>query len=184
MSIVIVRFDEKLYNMNKKIKSFLLMFTALAAMTSCETMKPYETEYSPITPVCGSYRVKVTNVATGKVVNANPATLTVYDTADKVNDKCWLFINNTTYGFKMKANVNPSAKTFDMTAGQDMLQATRYDVSVAKGLVELDMWSTKSGGKADKVSFTYTTNRGGSEVTYAVEGFRWTNWNEDGGPWW
>lgn len=158
--------------MKKHIKYLLIVLLAMVGLSSCETYGEYEQEFSPIFPICGEWKVSITNTQAN---TTSKAVIYTYDTADKSGDKVWLWINNGTYGTKCKIACSPEAGTFSgANAPNALLSGTN---TVTDGKVVINGADTPSGHKADSIEFTYYSSL--TQITYKVKGFRRTGWPED-----
>lgn len=172
----------------KAIKQLFALCFLLALSVSCETYKDYEIEYDPIYPLCGEWAIKFIDTSVTPNDTSGVVVLSTYNTADKSTTQMWIrSINNNVTGllpvtgrFTGKINCSVSAKTFN---GENVVNTyiTTTPVpafTITEGKIELDGYSTATGGKSDKITFTMTDTRKTGKI-YKVVGFRRTRWLDD-----
>lgn len=160
--------------MKKLINYILVVCLAVMTFSSCETYKDnYKQEFSPIYPLCGEWKVNITDQTTNKVVRT---TIYTYDTADKTATDMWLWVNNSTFGTKCKLTCDAKACTF---SGSNVASALYSGTTntVTDGKVVVNGADTPSGGKADAITMTYSSSKSGH--TYTISGYRRTFFDED-----
>ena len=158
--------------MNKITNILILCILLIASVTSCETYKKkYKQEFSPIYPLCGEWRVNITDNTTKKAVRT---TIFTYDTADKDKDVMWIWINDKVYGTKCKIGCNVANGTFNSKKVDNRLLGGTNDV---EGKVVVNGATTPSGGTEDSIEMTYYSSLTGH--SYHISGYRRTGWSED-----
>jgi hypothetical protein len=82
--------------------------------------------------------------------------------------------------FTGKINCDPDELSFEGNAAENTYYTTAPvpTFTITSGKVELNGYTTASGGKSDKITFTMTDTRKAGK-TYTVTGFRRTFWPED-----
>lgn len=157
-------------NMNKIILSLVSLF--IVVLTSCETYnKKYKQEFSPIYPLCGEWRVNITDNTTQKTARA---TIYTYDTANKEKDIMWVWVNNKKYGTKCKIECNVADGTFGSKKTENKLLGGTNDI---EGKIVVNGAKTPSGGTEDSIEITYYSSLTGH--IYTISGYRRTGWSED-----
>jgi hypothetical protein len=159
--------------MKKFIKYIMIACLAIVGVSSCETYSDnYKQDFSPIFPLCGEWKVAITDVAAGTTVNS---VIYTYDTADKSATQMWLWINVSKYGTKCKLTCDVKASTFSGSGAANTLLGGTNNVS--DGKVVVNGADTPSGYKADSIEMTYYSSL--TQKTYKIKGFRRTGWPED-----
>ncbi|MCD7932374.1 MAG: hypothetical protein LUH15_14025 [Tannerellaceae bacterium] len=167
----------------KKIINIIVALLALVSFNSCETYGDYETEYSSIYPMSGEWVVNVTDQS-GTDLLGGKIELNTYNTANEDTDKMWVRISGRTagaYNMTVKANCNLGDLTFSGTNLENLtgnVATSNTTVTISNGKITLQGANTPSGGKADKIEFTFTNSLYPGE-TFTVSGYRFTGWEED-----
>lgn len=176
--------------MKSKIKSFILFFVLSVTFWGCETYSDPKVEYSPVYPLSGEWRVRITNQNTNTLVANSMYTLGTYNTADNASDQMWIrttsniptFSTATVKTLKAKISCDVPALTFSTKIVTQNLHVTTNVVQdtivITEGKVTKNSVKMKSGVTADRISFKLTKTKSPG-VTYFVEGYRRTRWSED-----
>ena len=154
-----------------KITNILISFTLLVICTaSCETYnKKYKQEFSPIYPLCGEWRISITDNTTKE---SEHAVIFTYDTANKEKNVMWLWIN-LKYGTRCKIECDVANCTFSGKKVENQLRGGTSDI---EGKVIVNSATTPSGGTEDSIEMTYYSSVTGH--SYTISGFRRTGWGE------
>ena len=164
---------------------FLLLLVGMLAFSACETMPDQEVSYSPTFPVSGEYLVRVTNEADG--VQPSPAVFyfrafnTTYNTKDTVWVKLQAKVSGTPYtnwGLLGKALCNPTAATFNVTAGKNTVYPLTPSFTILEGRVLLGKAKVPSGTPCDSVYMKFQTAKDPGK-TFIAKGHRRTGFSED-----
>ena len=166
-------------------KLFLLLFS-LVVISSCENYTDNPIEYSPIFPVSGEWRCRITDVATGNLVVTGTATtvysFATYNTSDNSSTEMWIRTTTNIGGglgtLRGKVSCDVPNLTFSAAATTRDISHTSATFSITDAKITREAISMPSGVKADKISFTYTTSKVPGS-TFLIEGFRQTLWEED-----
>lgn len=166
----------------KYIKYTFFILLAALFMVSCNSEdRDYDIEYTPIHPVGGQYVVTIYKNGTKLAMSY----CTLSNTASYDSDKCWIRIGGYTtasaHAINGKISCDVKALTFlgsqiENLAGN--VTSSTQTFTLTDGKVELKSIEAPSGTVTDKISFTYTTTKDPG-VTYSVEGWRYTGWEED-----
>lgn len=170
----------------KAIAKIFALLMLIMTVTGCETYKDPEVEYSPIYPLSGEWRVRITNAATGDLVN-NKAMYTVgtYNTSDNSSSQMWIRItSNVAGGFgtlKAKIDCNVAGLGFSAAGAKDLHVTTNAEVgtvTITDGKVTLGSVALPSKKMSDRIYFKITNTKSGGN-SYIVEGYRRTLYDED-----
>jgi hypothetical protein len=167
-----------------KFKKILALVSLIVIFTGCETYNDYEIGKTAIFPLSGEWLVRFTDISVTPNVTSGLITLFTYGTADNSPNLIWIRATSSstayTGRFTGKINCNPGEMSFDGNAAPNTYYTTAPipTFTITSGKVELDSYTTASGGKSDKITFTMTDTRK-SGKTYSVTGFRRTFWPED-----
>jgi len=179
--------------MKSILKSIFLFCVLAVSLTSCETYSDPKVENSPIYPLSGEWRVRITNVTTGVMVSTTAMyTFGTYNTSDNATNKMWLrttsaiptFITTgaTPKTVLSKTTCDVAALTFSTTGVVQNLNYTTSAVLdtivITEGKVTLNSVVMPSGVNSDRISFKLTKTKSAGN-TYFVEGYRRTRWAED-----
>jgi hypothetical protein len=186
--------------MKSIIKSIILFSVFAISFMSCETYSDPKVDYSPIYPLSGEWRVRITNLSTNTVLGttAAPATPTMftlgtYNSSSNSVDSLWIRITSTipfsglasstkNTTFKSKITCDVKNLTFSTIGTVKNINVTTNAVidtiSITEAQVSLNSVEMPSGVTADRIKFKLAKTRS-SGVTYLVEGYRRTRWNED-----
>jgi hypothetical protein len=176
--------------MKSIIKSFLLLCVISATFASCETYKDPKVDYSPVYPLSGEWRVRITDLSTNALVAQSMYTLGTYNTQNNDNNLMWirttsnvpLFSTASVKTLKAKVSCDVPSLSFNTNGVVQNLNVTTNavidTVVVTEGKVVLNSVSMPSGVKADRISFKITKTKAPGK-TFFVEGYRRTRWNED-----
>jgi len=189
----------KTINMKSIIKSIILFSVCAVSLLSCETYSDPKVDYSPIFPVSGEWRVRITNLSTNALVSTSMYTFGTYNTADNVTNQVWLRTTSAIPTFapvttiprtlKVKLSCDVSNLSFSSTGTTQNTAVTAFSaaypmnsvvdtVVVTEGKITLNSVDMPSGVKSDRIYFKLTKTKAPG-VTYLVEGYRRTLWNED-----
>lgn len=187
--------------MKSIIKSIFLFCVFAVSFMSCETYSDPKVEYSPIYPLSGEWRVRITNTNTGALVANSMYTLATYNTSDNVANQMWIRLTSSIPSFSPVASVPKTLKSkiscdvtglsFSTAANTQNLNvaasttwpaypvnAVIDTINITEAKITLNSVEMPSGVKSDRISFKLTKSKA-SGVTYLVEGYRRTRWNED-----
>ncbi len=187
-------------NMRTILNSLILFCVFAVSFTSCETYTDPKVEYSPIYPLSGEWRVRITNLSTNVVLGTTAAlttptmyTLGTYNTSSNTADSLWFRISSTmpfsglassTKNTTIKSKINCDVKnlTFSTIGIVKNINVTTNavidSVSITEAQITLNSVAMPSGVNADRIKFKITKTRSAG-VTYLVEGYRRTRWAED-----
>lgn len=181
-----------------KIFNKIIILCILAvSISGCETYKDMDVDHTAIYPMDGEWIVNYINTSVTPNDTSDFVVLSTYGTVDNSTTQMWIrSINHELTGatppmasFTGKINVNVAANTFDGTDINNTRvipnstatpPVVAQSFTITNGLIEPGAYTTLSGGKADKISFTMTDTRKPG-VVYSVVGFRRTFWLEDEG---
>jgi hypothetical protein len=164
----------------KTIKLLLVLFS-LAIVASCENYPDREVEYSPIFPLSGEWRVRVTDMNTNALVTSAMYTFGTYNTSDNATNQMWIRTTSNMAGGLGAMRGKISCDVADLSfSGENISDASAASAtfSITEGKVTLEAISMPSGVKADKISFKYTTSKVPG-TTFLFEGYRRTLWPAD-----
>jgi len=179
--------------MKSIIKSIFLFCVFAVSFTSCETYSDPTVTYSPIYPLSGEWRVRITNVTTGVMVSTTAMyTFGTYNTSDNSTNQMWMratssiptFITTgtTPKTILSKINCDVPSLTFSTTGVVQNLNYTTAvvldTISITEGKVTLNSVLMKSGVMSDRIAFKLTKTKSAGN-TYFIEGYRRTRWAED-----
>lgn len=178
--------------MKSIIKSIILFGVFAFSFVSCETYSDPKVDYSPIYPISGEWKVRITNLSTNALVATSLYTLSTYNTADNADNQMWVRLTSSIPTFspttatvktvKAKITCNVGALSFSTTGITQNLHVTTNaivdTVAITDGSIKLKSVDMPSGVKSDRISFKITKTKAPG-VTYLVEGYRRTQWNED-----
>ena len=167
----------------KAFKIMMLLFT-LISISGCENYSGSSIEYSPIFPICGEWRVRITDTSTGQLVTNTVYTMSTYNTTDNDVDKMWIRVTSAMAGGlgtvrgKISCDVNSLSFSGTNVPDVSVVAPAVATFSVTEGKITLNALDMPSGVKADKISFKYTTTKVAGK-TFLFEGFRQTLWPDD-----
>jgi hypothetical protein len=177
--------------MKSIIKSFVLLCVFAATLISCETYQDPEVEYSPIYPLSGEWRVRITNVNTNALVSSSMYTFGTYNTTDNSTTQMWIRTTSNVPTFhptstlrtlKSKISCDVAGLSFSTTSIVQNLGVTTNAVidtiTITEGKITLGDVTMPSKVKSDRIRFKLTKTKSPG-VTYLVEGYRRTRWQED-----
>lgn len=178
--------------MKSIIKSLFLFCVFAVSFTSCETYSDPKVEYSPIYPLSGEWRVRIKDATADTLINKTGMyTFGTYNTSDNLTNQMWLrttsaiptFIKtgSTLKTLKSKISCDVPSLTFSTTGVVQNINVTTNAVldtiTITEGKVTLNSVLMKSGVNSDRISFKLKKSK--SPITYLIEGYRRTRWNED-----
>ena len=171
--------------MKSIIKSLMLLCVFSASFMSCETYSDPTADYTPIYPLSGEWRVRVTNLTTNALISSSMYTFGTYNTSDYSSTQMWIRTTSslpTSLGtLKVKISCDVPSLSFSVTNGSDLHVTTNAvlgTVNITEGKVTLNSVAMPSGVTSDRISFKLTTTKSPG-ITFFVEGYRRTRWNED-----
>ena len=176
--------------MKSIIKSIILFGVFAFSFVSCETYSDPKVDYSPIYPISGEWKVRITNLSTNALVANSMYILSTYNTADNADNQIWIRMTSAIPTFsplavktvKVKISCNVPALSFSTTGITQNLHVTTNvvvdTVAITEGSIKLKSVDVPSGVKSDRISFKITKTKAPG-VTYLVEGYRRTQWDED-----
>jgi len=188
--------------MKSIIKSIFLFCVLAVSMTSCETYSDPKVENSPIYPLSGEWRVRITNVTTGVMVSTTAMyTLGTYNTSDNVANQMWLRFTSSIPTFSPATSVPKSVlskvscdvtglsfSTPVVTQNLNVAASPNWPtypanavidtITITEAKVTLKSVVMPSGVSSDRISFKLTKSKSAGN-TYFVEGYRRTQWAED-----
>lgn len=186
-------------NMKSIIKSIILFSVCAVSFLSCETYSDPKVDYSPIFPISGEWRVRITNMNTNALVSTSMYTFGTYNTSDNATNQMWLrttsaiptFAPVTTIPRTIKAKISCDVAnlSFSTTTTTQNTAVTAFSalypmnsvvdtLVITEGKITLNSVDMPSGVKSDRIYFKLTKTKAPG-VTYLVEGYRRTLWNED-----
>lgn len=182
----------KFRHMKSIIRSLILLCVFATSFISCETYSDPKVEYSPIYPLSGEWRVRVTNLTTNALVSSSMYTLGTYNTEDNSSTQMWIrttsnLPSSTEKGavalgtLKAKIDCDIPSLSFSATGANNLhvtTNAVLSTVTITEGKVTLNSVAMPSGVTSDRISFKLTSTKTPG-VTYLFEGYRTTRWNED-----
>ena len=176
--------------MKSIIKSLILFCVFSVSFISCETYSDPKVDYSPIYPLSGEWRVRITNVNTGVLVSSSMYTLGTYNTSDNLTNQMWIRTTSNVPTFstaavktlKAKISCDVASLSFSTTGVIQNLNVTTNavldSVAITEGKITLNSVVMQSNVTADRISFKITKTKAPG-ITFLVEGYRRTRWNED-----
>jgi len=188
--------------MKSIIKSIFLFCILAVSFTSCETYSDPKVDYSPIYPLSGEWRVRITNLTTGVMVSTTAMyTLGTYNTSDNVANQMWLRFTSSIPTFSPVTSVprtvmskiscdvaGLSFSTSGVTQNLNVAASTTWPtyamnavidtITITEAKVTLNSVVMKSGVMSDRIAFKLTKTKSAGN-TYFVEGYRRTRWSED-----
>jgi hypothetical protein len=178
--------------MKALLKSIILFCVISVSFLSCETYSDPKISYSPIYPISGEWRVRITNLTTGVLVSTTSMyTFDTYNTSDNLTNQMWIrcsssipFTSSTAAirTVKSKINCDVAGLTFATTGVIQNLNVTTNAVVdtlvITEGKITLNSVTMPSLVKSDRISFKLAKTKVPG-ITYFVEGYRRTQWNED-----
>lgn len=176
--------------MKSIIKSIFLFCVLAVSLTSCETYSDPKVDYSPIYPLSGEWKVRIRNIQADTLVNKNAMyVFGTYNTSDNLTNQMWIRTTSSIPTFssgvktvKAKISCDVSSLTFSTTGVIQNLNVTTNavldTVVITEGKVTLNSVLMKSGVMSDRISFKLTKSKVPG-VTFLVDGYRRTRWNED-----
>ncbi len=165
-----------------KAFNLILLLFSLTVFFSCENYPDYEIEHTPIYPLSGEWRVRITDMSADTIVGHTMYVLGTYNTADNDKDSMWIRITATVPAkigtLRGKIPCNVPDLNFSATNTSDISVATKSSFTITEGKITLNAIDMPSKVKADKISFKYTTSKAPGK-TFLFEGYRRTLWPED-----
>ncbi|MDR3218433.1 MAG: hypothetical protein LBU22_05545 [Dysgonamonadaceae bacterium] len=171
----------------KSIKILLVLFSLGVMFTACENYSDTPVEYSPIFPLSGEWRVRITDESTGDLLKTTAGAVAIYvfgtyNTSDNKANEMWIRTTSSMVGglgaLRGKISCDVPGLSFGGTNVSDISVTTGATFSITDGKVSLNAITMPSGVTADKISFRLTTSKVAGK-TFLFEGFRRTLWNED-----
>lgn len=151
-------------------------------LSGCENYPDHDVDYSPIYPLSGEWRVRVTDLSTNTLVTNTMYTFGTYNTADSVANQMWIRTTSNMAGglgaLRGKISCNVADLSFNGDNVVDISVSTTETFSITEGKVVQDAISMPSGVKADKISFKHATSKVPGK-TFLFEGYRRTLWPDD-----
>ena len=171
--------------MKSIIRSLILLGVFAASFISCETYSDPKVDYTPIYPLSGEWRVRVTNLSTNALISSSMYTLGTYNTEDNSSTQMWMRTTSnlpSSLGtLKAKIDCDVPSLSFSVTNGNNLNVTTNAilgTVTITEGKVTLNSVTMPSGVTSDRILFKLTSTKSPG-VSYLVEGYRRTRWNED-----
>ncbi|MDP4203773.1 MAG: lipid-binding protein [Bacteroidota bacterium] len=187
--------------MKSIIRSLILLCVFAATFVSCETYSDPKVDYSSIYPLSGEWRVRIRNTNADTLVNKTTMyTFGTYNTSDNSTTQMWLRTTSSIPSFinaiynvgakstwppttlKSKIQCDVTGLSFTTTGIIQNLNVTTNAVidtiTITEGKVTLNSVSMPSGVMSDRISFKLKKSKSPG-VTYLVDGYRRTRWNED-----
>lgn len=171
--------------MKSIIKSFILLCVLSAALVSCETYDDPKADYSPVYPLSGEWRVRITNLNTNTLIANSMYTFGTYNTSENSSTQMWIRTTANLPGglgtMKAKIDCNVSSLDFSVANAENLHVTTNAvlgTINITEGKITLNSVEMPSKVKSDRIFFKFTSSRV-PNVTYSVEGYRRTRWNED-----
>jgi hypothetical protein len=167
----------------KAFKIIMLLFT-LILINSCENYTDSSIDYSPIYPMCGEWRVRITDTSTGQLVTSTVYTLNTYNTTKNDVDSMWIRVTSSMAGGlgTLRGKISCDVKGLNFSGANvpdiSVIAPATATFNITDGKITLNAIDMPSGVKADKLSFKYTTTKVGGK-TFLFEGFRQTLWPSD-----
>ena len=170
----------------RSIKILFALFSSVVLFTACENYSDTPVEYSPIFPLSGEWRVRVTDLGPDTLLKTTTGavamyTFGTYNTSDNQTDVMWIRTTTAMVSnlgtLRGKISCDVSGLSFSGTNVED-ISAAAATFTVTEGKVILNAISMPSGVKADKISFRLTSTKTGNR-DFLFEGYRRTLWNED-----
>lgn len=194
----------KITNMKSINKSLFLFCVLAVSFMSCETYSDPKPAYSPIYPLSGEWRVRITNVTTGVLDTTAMYTLGTYNTSENVANQMWIRITPGIAGMNPFSLVKTVPRTLLSKVSCDVVGLTFSTTDVTQNLtvaasptwpayklnsvidtitvteakITLNSVAMPSGVKSDRITFKLTKSKV-PNVTFLVDGFRTTRWDED-----
>jgi len=190
--------------MKSIIKSIFLFCVLAVSFMSCETYSDPKADYTPIYPLSGEWRVRITNVNTGVLDTTAMYTLGTYNTSDNVTNQMWMRITPGIAGMNPFSLLKTVPKTILSKISCDVaglsfsttvvtqnltiaasstwpayaLNSVIDTITVTEGKIALNAVAMPSGVKSDRITFKLTKSKVPG-VTFLVDGYRRTRWDED-----
>lgn len=165
----------------KYFKYLLLVLVATVGFISCNSEdNEYDIYRTAIHPLGGEY---IVTVSSGGATVATVSCI-IGNTIKNDKDSCWVRIGSyssaSIYAINGKIACDVSSLSFSGTATNlaGNVATSTQKFTLTGGKVVLKGAVAPSKTVADKISFTYTTTKNPG-VTYSVEGYRRTGWEED-----
>ena len=172
--------------MKSIIRSVILLCVFATSFISCETYSDPQVDYSPIYPLSGEWRVRITNLSTNALISSTAMyTFGTYNTEENSSTQMW--IRTTTNlpsslgTLKAKIACDVPSLAFSVANGNNLNVTTNAilgTVTITEGKVTLNSVAMPSKVTSDRISFKMTSTKSPG-ITYLVEGYRRTRWNED-----
>jgi len=171
--------------MKSIIRSLILLCVFAASFISCETYSDPKEEYTPIYPLSGEWRVRITNLSTNALIASSMYTLGTYNTEDNSATQMWIRTTSnlpSSLGtLKAKIECNVPSLSFSAANSNNLHVTTNAvlgTVTITEGKVTLNSVAMPSGVTADRIYLKLTSTKSPG-ITYLVEGYRRTRWGED-----
>ena len=171
--------------MKSIIRSLILLCVFAASFISCETYSDPKVDYTPIYPLSGEWRVRITNLSTNALIAQSMYTLGTYNTEDNSSTQMWVRTTSnlpSSLGtLKAKIDCVVPSLAFSVANGNNLNVTTNAilgTVTITEGKVTLNSVAMPSKVTSDRISFKLTSTKSPG-ITYLVEGYRRTRWNED-----
>lgn len=171
--------------MKSIIRSLILFCVFAASFISCETYSDPTVDYAPIYPLSGEWRVRVTNLSTNALISSSMYTFGTYNTEDNSSTQMWMRTTSSLPSslgtLKAKIDCDVASLSFSVANGNNLHVTTNAvlgTVTITEGKVTLNSVTMPSGVTSDRIAFKLTSTKSPG-ITYQVEGYRRTRWNED-----
>lgn len=171
--------------MKSILRSLILLCVFATSFISCETYSDPKVDYSPIYPLSGEWRVRITNLTTNALISSSMYTFGTYNTEDNSATKIWIRTTSSLPSslgtLKAKIDCDVPSLSFSATNSNNLhitTNAVLGTVTITEGKVTLNSVAMPSGVTSDRISFKLASTKSPG-VTYLVEGYRRTRWNED-----
>ena len=187
--------------MKSIIKLFFFLCVFAATFMSCETYSDPKVDYTPIYPLSGEWRVRITNLTTNALISSSMYTFVTYNTSDYSSTQMWIqttpgitvFSPATSVPRTLRSKISCdvaglSFSTTQVTQNLNIAASSSWPlyavnavidtVTITGGQVTLNSVAMPSGVNSDRIYFKLQKTKAPG-VTYLVEGYRTTRWNED-----
>lgn len=166
----------------KLFKYLFIAMLAIVNLASCNSEdNDYDIEYTAIHPLGGQYAVTIYKDKT----EVTKTYCYVANTVDNDADLCWVRLGSYTTATNWAINGKLKCDVKSLSFSGDQIEnlsgnvpSSAQSFSIVNGKVELKSITAPSGTVTDKISFSYTTTKDPG-VTYTVEGYRFTWWEDD-----
>jgi len=178
--------------MKSIIRTFILLCVFAATLVSCETYSDPKEDNTPIYPLSGEWRVRIRNVNADTLVNKTGMyTFGTYNTSDYSSTQMWIRTTSAIPTFhatsalrtlKSKISCDVTGLSFSTTGVVQNIgvssNAVIDTITITEGKVTLNSVLMPSGVMSDRITFKLTKTKS-KGVTYLIDGYRRTRWNED-----